>query len=675
MTTTSTMGTESVPLSPQRSRRSRRLPSRPDLRIIRSVAAFIVAFGVVAAARKAGFPTGYWVLGLAALALAFLPTTPLLSRRILFNGLIAAGLIPLLWWIPETVLGSDHGTFVLAAAAGLIVAWVSYGRRPAGRIRRLLPVVRWIDLLPFLAGLLSALSMNTFLAIRTPGAALSIMTTRWDFQSHFSIYNMLRTHGSVIPMVPDPSTGGIWGFSEYPQGFHTILATLAEIISPKAKGLDAELVSYINLQAVLCGLTVVLITAGLCSLPNIRRRAALLSPAIAVAVAAWTLGPGSIPVFEGFANFYLGCGLAAATILTLLAFGRKIPVVGVAAVGAGIVGVGNNWILLASLFAAVVLLTFGRTFRDRRLFSIRWWISTALIIAITFVGVLLPILQMLPLLGRAQGILEAPGGMALPEFGWALAIISVVIALGFANLAAPADTRLQGVVRRRTGLASIGILLPVLVCIWLAYTQINGSGSISYYFYKYLVAVELVAWVLAVAALATLVARSHAEAPKRRSLALGAALGVSSLAVTQVFGFSVVGLSEIGLPPTAFPMLESSRQAQHILQISPTVDRLLASGHLGQSRDSVYVASGSDIDMQLAFRWQLGMSGNLTSNHIDLEAQLVGIGLDKPASSQIITKVLSAHPGLHIIVNPELYSQVHGTLGNPEVEGRLQNIG
>ncbi len=644
-------------------------------RWIRSVAVFGVIFLVVVLARKAGFATGYWVLALAGIGLVLLPTARLFSQRILFNGLIAFGFFPLLWWIPESQLGTDHGTFVLAACTGIIGAWICFGRRPVNRIRRLLPVVRWIDLLPMLAGLFSFQSMATFLSIRSADAALSIMTSRWDFQSHFTIYNMLRTQGSVIPMAPLPSTGGSWGFIEYPQGFHSLLATFAEIVSPISKGLDAELVSYINLQAILCGLTVVLITAGICSLPSVRQNALLLSPAIAIAVAAWVMGPGAIPIFEGFANFYVGCGMAAATILSFLAPAKKISIVVVAAMGAGIVGTSNNWILLVSLIAVVALIALTSVVLHRRLYSRRWWVSLALIGAITSVGVLLPISQVLPLLGAAEGILAASGGMPLPEFGWVLAIISLVITLGVANLNQPRATLLQDLARRRAGTASLGILLPVAVCAWLAYTQTNGSGSLSYYFYKYLVAVELVAWALFVAALATLLTRYKAASTSRTPVALGVTLCVSALAATQVFGFSVTGQDEVGLPPTALPMVQSSLQEEQIANISPTVQRILASAHLGQEHDAVYVSAGSDINDTLALRWQLGMNNMLTTKYMGLEAQLAEITLENAENIDIISDVLASDADLYVMVNPELYARVSGTLDNPEFEHRLLNVG
>lgn len=644
------------------------------IRILRSLVAFVALFAIVISARNTGFLTGYWMLALAGIGLMLIPTARLLSQRILFSGLIALGLVGLIWWIPQDLLGTDHGTFVLAGLFGSIAAWVAGAHRPRIRIRRLLPVVRWVDSLPLLAGLLSAWSLKTFLAVRHADQALSIMSTHWDFQSHFGMYYMLRTRGSVIPIIPAPSTGGAWAFTEYPQGFHAVVATLAELVNPKAMGINAELITYINIQAVVCVLTVILLAAAFCSLRSFRHRSIYLSPVFSVAMAAWILGPGSTPIFDGFANFYLGCGIVAATILTIVNFGRKIPLVGVAAVGAGIVGACNNWFLLASLFAIITLATLVNLIRDRDLYKRRWWISAAVVSALTILGISLPVLQLLPVLGRAQDVVSATGGIVPPDFGMAIAIICLAVALGFVNLSIPSRTRLAGMVRKRIGIACVGLLLPVIICGWMMLTQIQSSGTTAYYFYKYLIAVEMIAWALVPAAIFALLLPVSGILVRRVSPVLAVTLGISALAATQFFGFSISVFKDVGLAPTAYPTVQSAQQAQQILQVTPTVERLLASGHLGESRDAVYVSAGSEIYRELASRWQLAMGGNLTLRHMDMEKQLGEIGQDNPSSSGIISDVLTKNPSLYIILNPELYDQIHGTLANSDFENHLLRL-
>lgn len=656
-----------------RNPRPKLLPDGFLLRFTRAAAVFAVAMFASYLIREAGLLTGYWVLGLAGLGLVLIPTARLLSRRVLLNGLILSGLLALLWWIPAWRLGTDHGTLMLGLLAGSILAWCSFGPYPLRRARLLLPKIKVIDFLPLLAGLLSAASMSTFLQVRSPAQALSVMTTRWDFQSHFSIYNMLRSQGTVIPMAPAPAAGGTWGFVEYPQAFHAVLATMADLINPVSQGLDAELVSFFNLQAVLCGITVVLVVAGLCSLGPVRRHAVIMAPVVALMATAWVMGPGAIPIFEGFANFYVGCGIAAATILVFLSAGPKLPVVAVAAMGAGVIGVSMNWILLVSLIAVTLFMALTNVLVRRNRYNMRWFCQVATIAAVTVLGVALPILQVLPLLGSAEGILAAPGGMPLPDMGWALAITLLTIALGIACLKNGVG-RANIALTRRAGIVAVGLLLPVGISVWLAYSQVQGTGSISYYFYKYVVAVELVTWSVGAAALATILPTLLSNVKRRQSLAAVSASTLAVLAATQVFGFTVSGLKDIGLPSTAFPIMQSALQLESTQAVSPTVNNLLASGRLGVSKDAVYVSDGGGMNPILALRWQLGMSGNLTSKNMGVEVLLADISVDSIDKAERIAAILATDPELKVLVTADLYAIVQDELPDIAASGRLLRV-
>ncbi len=645
-------------------------------RVCRAALLFVAVFIAVVLARESGPATGYWLLGLAGVLVLLIPSSAILSQRILINMLVALGLVPLSWWIPEQLFGTDHGTMLLAGTFAGLSAWIALGPFPLARVRRLVPVARWVDALPFLAGALSAVSLTVFLSIRTAEDALSIMVTRWDYQSHFSIYYMLRSHGSVIPMVPAPAAGGNWAFSEYPQGFHAVLATLAEIVRPTASTLDAELVSFINLQAVVSILTVVLVIAGLCSLPAVRQRAAVLTPVIAAASASWVLGPGAIPVYEGFANFYLACGLAAGTVLALLSFGRRVPMAGVAAVAAGVVGVCHNWLLLTSLIAVVVSMTLGQLIRDRHLHTKGWWAACFCFVALGCAGIGLSVLQVAPLLDQTQGILAASGGIAKPDFGWAVAIVGAVVALGAANVASPSPNRTAARIRRQAGMAGLGLLLPVGVCIVLAYGQIQLSGTISYYFYKYLIAVELFAWVLVVATAAPLLPPRAAQRWRpfpRASAAI--AIGLLALTTTQIFGFSLTGLKPIGLPPTAFPIVELVSQSERLTQTPASVRYLLDSGRLGQAHESIYLPADNGLDPILASRWELGLSGAATSKNMELTGLLAELSRDYGKAPEVAAGILRTNPGLSVIVDPEIYGAVQSHLAGTPLTARVISAG
>lgn len=651
----------------------------PQFRHARGIVACAIVAGTVLVLRTAGLLQGTPALIVAAVLLLLLPTARVLSKRVLFNGLILAGLVPLTWWLPERLMGTDHGTLLLAGLAGAIAWWIGSSRVPVRRVRRLVPRAAWVDSIPFLAALLSALSLGTMLTIRSPLDALSILTSRWDYQSHFSIYYMIRSHGEIIPTIPQTTAGDAWGFGEYPQGFHALLATMSDLLRPSYSSVDSELVSFMNLQAACSVLTVLIVAAGLCALPAVRRRAAVMASGIAIAMAAWIYGPGAIPAYEGFANFYLACGMATATVLALLTFQRRIPVVGVAVVGAGLVGICNNWLLLVSLLAVVLWIKLWAVVRTRDSYSRRWWILSSVCISVSLLGMALPIIQISPLIEQSQHILEAQGGIAYPDFGLALVAVVLALVLGFANRSLARrmpSTQLQAE-RLDVSRAATGLFIPIALCIWLAVSQSIQNGAISYYFYKYLIAVLLLAWPLVVAAAACLLPPTAPSEGLRHKHGLTVALCVLAITATQVFGFSVPGLQAVGLPATVRPLTEMSNQQARLQSTPAFVSRLLQSARQPQPASTVYIPGPGTVDPILAARWQWGMRGMSSSKTTDLSFDLVDIVKDYNKAPEIIGRVLTENPTLHAIVDPELFEPVHQYLlvRDPRVADRLIRLG
>lgn len=646
---------------------------RSIIRIVRGPAAFVGAASLIVALRINGFLDGYLGLGFAAGLILLLPTARHLSLRVLLNGLLTLGFTPLTWWVPVEFLGVDHGTALMAVAAGLLALWVFSPRAVVPRLRRLVPRVQSVDAIPVLTGGIAVLSLMTMLTVRSASDALTLMTSRWDYQSHFSIFYMIRSQGAVIPMIPHPSPGVTWGFSEYPQAFHALLATFADVIRPGDTNLDAELVSYLNLQAIVSVLTVVLVVAGLCALPAVRRRPVIMAPVVAAAAGAWVYGPGSIPVYEGFANFYLACGLATGTAITLLIFNRRLPVLAVAAVAAGLIGIANNWILLLTFVTVLFFARFWPILTRREAYGKTWWALAGVAGAVTVIGVILPLAQLSPLVEQSQEILGLPGGIALPDFGLALMIIALVAALGVANsVARAADPRRQSD-QRGAALAVLGLSIPIGLCLWLAISQSVTNGVISYYFYKYLVALLLFTWPLAVITVAPLLPDSLSTLV-RAEKKLAVALSVFAATATQIFGFSVTGLGDLGLPATARAVTEMETQSTQLETTPDYVTRLLISARQPQPEESVYIVAPSRIDTVLAARWHWSMLGKSSSKATMLSPVIGGIMTDYNHAPERIAGMLKENPALSVIIDPELYERVRQHLEQQGLDGRLLRL-
>jgi hypothetical protein len=646
---------------------------RSTMRIVRGPAAFVGAASLIVALRLSGFLDGYLGLGFAAALIVLLPTARHFSLRVLLNGLLTLGFTPLTWWVPEHFLGVDHGTALMAVAAGLLVLWVFSPRAVVPRLRRLVPRVQPVDAIPVLAGGIAVLSLMTMLTVRSASDALTLMTSRWDYQSHFSIFYMVRSHGTVIPMIPHSSPGVTWGFSEYPQAFHALLATFADVIRPVDTNLDAELVSYLNLQAIVSVLTVILVVAGLCALPAVRRCPVIMAPVVAAATGAWVYGPGSIPVYEGFANFYLACGLATGTAITLLIFNRRLPLLAVAAVGAGLIGIANNWILLLTFVTVLFFARFWPILTRRELYGRTWWALACGAGALTVVGVLLPLVQLSPLVEQSQDILGLPGGIALPDFGLALVIIALVAALGVANSVARTVSPKRQSDQRGAALTVLGLSIPIGLCIWLAISQSVTNGVISYYFYKYLVALLLFTWPVAVIAVAPLLPDSL-SALVRAERKLAATLCVFAATATQLFGFSVTGLGELGLPATARAVTEMEAQSARLRSTPDYVSRLLISVRQPQPEESIYIVAPSRIDTVLAARWHWSMLGRSSSKATMLSPVVESIMTDYNHAPEHLAQLLKEEPAMSVIVDPELYNSVHAYLETLGMENRVLKL-
>src|SRR4051794_34752513 len=110
-------------------------PARQRLRW-RLVLACAVGVAVAAATLgliASGLVSGLLAVGVFALLLASVPTSAEFSRRIAYNGAIALGAVPLLWWVRWPPLDSvGHAPAVLALAAGA-VAFLAARRHDAWR--------------------------------------------------------------------------------------------------------------------------------------------------------------------------------------------------------------------------------------------------------------------------------------------------------------------------------------------------------------------------------------------------------------------------------------------------------------------------------------------------------------------------------------------------------------
>lgn len=662
------MSSAVVSLAPPRHSPKKARSRKP--KILLALIVFGIIFAAVIILRQSEILAGKPALLLMAGLLLAVPSSSLLSRRIFLNLLIFMGLVPLIWWVPERLIGIDHGSIVLALSAGCLGAWICVGGSAGRRLRELLPKFQGIDLVPLFGAALSAAALWTMLWVSNSADALSLFLTRWDYQSHFNIFGMLREHGGVIPVIPRISPGVGWGFAEYPQGFHALVATLAELRERGVSALDLELTSFMRMQSIVGILTVTLVLSGLCSISLVRRRGMILAPILALTAAVWIYGPGSIPMYEGFANFYLACGMAVSAAIVVVLFSRRMPAVGMAALSAALIGVFNNWFVLATLFAVPLAFFAWKNVANIRLASKRRRLTGAIWFLIATVGCLLPLVQAGPVIAQSAVVVNAPGGIAQPDMGVAIASISLVLFLGICSVSRGAHLPL-GRDQLLSSLAALGVVFPVLLSVGLAVSQVQQNGEIAYYFYKYLVAVMLFALPAAALALATLATSRHEPFWSRQPTRVKAALGLLAVSATQVFGFSFAGWKEVGLAPTASPVVQLLQQEKHLEATPGYVVRLLESAKMAQPEDTVYIASSTSIDPILAARWQWGMRATATQKTTDMSSYLGRLRKVPSEDPGIILELLQANDGTTVLVDAEVYPDIKNYLDENGFGGRV----
>lgn len=566
-------------------------PRRVD-RLLAGAAGVLTAAGVVAL-RGAGLLEGWGVLALTVLLVLALPTSRLGVRRLLLAAGVAAGLVPALWWLdlPLGTVGRAGALLaVLAGAVATTVLW--HGPARAGtRVRDvLLPRWRQVDLLVAGAAALAAVTTRGLLAVRTGPEALARLLPAWDSSAHVDMVLMLRHHGAVVLALGAAPSGAPWKFADYPQGYHALVATLMELLAPAAQPTDAELVLFVHATAVAFGAAAVVLVAGLCALPTAPRRPAVTTLAAAGLAGFYLLGPGAYALGAGFPNLVLAAAATGAAVLLALTVPRVTLPLPVAAAGGLLVGVAQSWALLCVVaLPAVLLVVVGRgraAWRGTR----AQWGGVGLVALATCAGVLQAALTLRSL--SATDVLVIPGGIAIPGAGLAVAVVTGALAL---CLAPGGHRRLPAV----AGVVAVGVSSAAAV----GALQLLTAGELSYYFWKLVLGLALIA-VVALAAAAvlhgqTLPVTPAAPAPRRERVRRAVAVAVGCLALLQVH--DVLGRST-GAYPAA---------PEHVAAASDLIAGSTAAA--GGTGPAVFLQASSPLHPVNAQQWFLALTGTWTT--------------------------------------------------------------
>lgn len=610
-----------------------------------------LAFLLFLSLRMGGFLYSPLVLPLFGLLLLLLPVSTHVSGRIVWTFVVLFGIVPLLWWIPAAWTPTLRSTLMLSAVAGVAAFCGAKSRLTRRPWLSVLPQARFVDILPFLAGAFGFLVHINQLTVRRAEDAMSLMLLAWDNASHFNIFHMQRTTGTVLPVAGPAEDGSRWAFSDYPQGFHSALVLMSELVRKTSPDdWEADTVTYVNFSAIMNIAVVVLVVAAVCSLPALRKRPLLGTPIAAFVAAGWLFGPGALASMHGFPNFFFTVGLAASGIVLLHSMRRPLEPLPLIAVGACAAGVVQNWALLIVFLIPSALAVMLVTPRGRWRATRAEVVSACVVAAIVVAAAVAATKQLLSV--PADNLLFAVGGV--PDSDLGLLLAALLILAGFYVLlrtGSAAENELA--VRARWSMGSVGAGTALAVA--MASAQLSNSGAVSYYTQKFSISLALVALVvlaLSVGAVMDVLGPKEFAMKSAQGLVLSAAF---SLAATQAYGFPFP-LKSVGLPPSSASGLESTKQETALKTGSAARDRLLlavrGAGNIGIP--GLYLTTRpSELDVILAQQWFDSLRGTYSEHSWKLSLNMFPLSGGPENLRKVVADIRYQDPGARLVVDQE----------------------
>ncbi len=640
------------------SRVTSKVPAASRRRVFAAAAGLLVLAGFMWLGQH-GLLDGWGLLAFTALLVIAVPTSRGLSWRIVIAGAFFFGAVPLLWWVqrPDALLSWGH-VLVGALLAGLVVRVVASVNRRAA-LMALLPSASRADFFIPIAAIMASAALAPYLFVFTGEQALGVLLTSWDNSSHFDMYYMLRNHGTVIPVASPPDAGHVWSFIEYPQGFHGAVATMAELVVGRNPGtLAQELVAYSRLSSLVAVASAVVVTAGITSLPWIRRRPLVSAPFIVLVITAWSFGTASHATFSAFQNFLLGVALLGC-LMFIAAFADSLsrPVV-FAAAAASVVGIANTWSLLLLLALPAVILAIFPFIRSRWQTTRTSWLANLGATLVALVGLFL-VAQQISRIGTGD-VVAALGKIQSSTHGVEIATLLVAVASSMLLVHGSFQQFVSG--RGERHAAARMILVPALglfVVVILGFYQVSTMGKVTYYSLKLALAVELLLPVVACITVTALVDRWLTTHKYVHPRGLAVMSMLTALAATQVFGLTVPDTRPLGMEPMAPYQQGMSVIASRTSTNGAAAAELFraAEAYTADRGDTVFITSSDQIDPLLAGTWFLSMTGTYKDDTNSFLGQLRPLYAGYSANLVVaVENVLDTDPKVTVVLDENLHS-------------------
>jgi hypothetical protein len=615
---------------------------------------------VIAGAALSGLLRSAALLVVLALVALALPTSRDLSRRVVVVGAVFLGGLPLLWWLPWPAFLPSHAAVVTAVLGGLLAVLMAMGRITRGDV---LPRVRSTDLAGLAAAAVAVWMQLPMLRTTSGPVALTRLLHGWDNSAHYAMAELIRTHGTVIPLIAQGPLGE-WSYKWYPQGFHTVVATVSEaVVGRRVLAADQSVALYERSAALVCLLAVVTVVAAVCSLPAVRRRPAVAWPAALLVASVFVIGRGSLIFFDGFPNFFVACAMLALVPLVVAQMTRvSAPLL--AALGGSCVAVAQNWGLMIVMAVPAVLFVLLPMRRVRWPKGARAWSGPAAVSLLTLFGMGTAWYQLRnqPSIDEIVVINGGVSPLSVVQL-WSTVGLAVVTCLLLAWRAGVLERHRRSSRQWLRVFALVTVpLAGVLVSLAIARVQASHTGSGSYYLVKFEIALMLVSVSVLVAAGTSLVATWSRT---RRGVGLPVA-ALASAAAILVYGWPApvpTPLIPLGVKASLGAFVRVTAQKDEIAP-SPDASTILIAAMAYQQHGSgpavlLPFPMATFFDSMMAAQWFDGLTGTWTnSSQVPLRSGPPPVQ-DQSTAVSVALETLARAPGFSVMVGPDFYDSVH----------------
>ncbi|MFL6135740.1 MAG: hypothetical protein ACJ72A_23250 [Nocardioidaceae bacterium] len=632
------------------------------------------AYGALAAVALYSVLVAGWVPGPVAVALGAalvlaVPTASSCARRVALNCAVLVGWSQVLWWVDWPV-PVNHGALIAASVAGYLVVVVTGASSPRQRAVDLLPRFRSVDALLVGSVVATIAAMWRWVTVSSPQRALEVLLPGADNYAHFHMFSTLRAYGATTTSLAAPDGSG-WGFDEYPQGFHALVATVSELVRPGLTPGPDALVAYVHAVVLVVALGLVMMTAATVALLRLRNRPLFAVPAVVLMWTAFLWEPGQNLLGDGFANFSMAAAAGASALLVALGRDRQLRVVDVAAVGGLLLFVAYAWAPLTVIVAPAVLALAVPTQRARR--HPRPAVVAGLAVAsISALGILRAFVQLVTQIDVST-VVTALGGLhgSSPVPTFVLILVGLSVCATYPRWGVPAGADEDDVLTaRRVRLLVLSPLIGLVCSVVLFAAQLSSLGTTSYYFLKFFMGFELIlaAFVPAVVAL-SLAGRAGTSAT-RRSRGIVASV-VATVLASQAFGH---------FPSDDAALLSSDYEGTASMHAPYSAERVahgilaaVRATSLEQALHREYVAIGPDRAAEAFYPdgWFHGTLPSLTRDvqeRVDVLRHRVAT---VPEAAPLVRRLLVAHDDLEVVVDPQYAPALRARLGSDDLAARV----